>query len=670
MALSSPGIGSNLDINSIISQLMQLEQRPLTVLATREASYQAKLTAYGSIKSALSTFQGSMSGLTSSSTFQSLKASSSDKDVATASASSTAATGNYSLVVSQVAQGQSLVATGQSSTTASIGTGAATTLTFDFGTIAGGTFTAYNASAGTGGTYSGSTFTSNGDGAKTVTIDSTNNSLAGIRDAINKAGVGVTASIVNDGGTSPYRLVLTSDHSGEKYSTKISVSGDATISSLLAHNPAGTQGLKETITAQNTKLTVNGVQVSQASSTLTDVIDGVTLNLLEAGSSKISVTRDTSGVTASVNSFVKAYNELNTTLKNLTAYDATTKTAAVLQGDGTARSIQTQLRSLMSTALTGSGSYKSLSAIGISFQKDGSLSVDSSKLQNAVSTNATDVAAVFASVGAASDSLVSYVGSTASTKAGAYALSVTQLAAQGKLVGSAAAGLTITSGSNDTLAVTVDGVSTTVALAAGTYASAAALAAEVQSKINGASVFSDDDISVAVTESAGVLTITSGSYGSSSAVSVSGNGADGLLGAGRTATAGLDVAGTLDGVSGTGDGQNLTGIAGGASGLKILITGGAIGSRGSVSFSQGYAYQLDNLIDSMLGTSGTLGSATDGINRRIEDIADRREVLSRRLTDIEARYRKQYTALDTLITRLNQTSTSLTQQLASLSSLS
>jgi flagellar hook-associated protein 2 len=667
VAISSLGIGSNLDINGIITGLMQIESQPLTVLATREASYQAKLTAYGSLKGALSTFQTAISGLTSASKFQTIKATSSNTDAVTASASSIASAGSYSLNVSQIAQTQSLVAAGQSSITTAIGAGTSTTITFDFGEISGGTLTAYDAVAGTGGTYSGASFTSNGNGTKSITIDSSNNSLSGIRDAINSAGMGVTASIVNDGGASPYRLVLTSNSQGESNSMKISVSGDATLSSLLAHDPTATQNLQETVAAQNTELTVNGVFVSQPGSSLTDVIKGVTLNVLETGTSKITVAQDTSGINTSVNGFITAYNELNTTLKGLTSYDPSTKTAAILQGDSAARSIQSQIRSLLGSSLAGAGAYTSLSQIGISFQANGSLALDSTKFQNALSSNAKDVAAVFASIGAPTDSLVSYVGATSSTKAGSYALSVSQLATKGTLVGSAAGNLTITAGVNDTLDVSLDGVSTTITLAAATYASASALASEIQSKINGASSFSTPGLTVAVSESAGVFTITSNSYGSSSKVSLSGNAADGLFGAGRTSTDGLDVSGTLDGVEGTGAGQNLTGGSGSnAYGLQVLINGGSTGDRGVVSYSQGFAVQLNKLVQDILGSTGTLASATNGLARRIEDIGDRREILNRRLEDIEARYRKQYSALDTLISNMNQTSSYLSQQLASL----
>lgn len=671
MAITASGIGSNLDINGIVSGLMQVEARPLTALASKEASYQAKLSAYGTIKSALSTFQTALRALNDPSKFQALKTSSSDTAVASVSTTSAASVGTYAVDISKVAQSQKLVAAGQSSLTAAIGTGTSTTITFDFGTISGGTFTAYDSVTGLGGTYSGSTFTSNGSGVKSITIDASNNSLSGIRDAINAADMGVTATIINDGGASPYRLVLSSDDPGKANSLKIGVSGEAAISNLLANDPAGTQKLQETITAQNTELTVNGVFVSKNSQTLTDVIHGVTLTALDVGTTNISVTKDTSTATSSVTSFVKAYNDLNKTLKDLTAYNPETKVAAVLQGDSAVRSIQSQLRSLMGQSLSFAGAYTNLSQVGLTFQLDGTLALDSSKLQSALNTDQTAVAAVFAATGITSDSLVSYVSSTSKTQAGSYSLSVSQLSTQGTFAGSAAAGLTITAGVNDALSLTIDGVAASITLDAKVYASAAALATEIQSKINGATAYSSAGISVAVTESAGVLTMTSNRYGSASTIAVSGIGATNAFGASPTPTDGLDAAGTLNGTAGSGSGQNLTGATGSlGEGLKLLITGGALGSRGKVTFSHGFAYQLDKLVDGFLGSSGVLTSRTEGINTSIKDIESRREVLTRRLETVEARYRKQFVALDTLISSMNQTSSYLQQQLANLPTIS
>src|SRR6185312_4893561 len=169
--------------------------------------YQAELSAYGTVNSALSALQSSISTLNSPSSFKVLSASTSDSTVLTASAASNAAAGSYNVQVSQLAQAQTLVAAGQANTTQSIGSGVPTTITFQFGTISGGTLA--------NGTYSGATFSQDGTVASgTVTIDSSNNSLPGIRDAINAANIGVTASIVNDGGASPYRLVLQSSSTG------------------------------------------------------------------------------------------------------------------------------------------------------------------------------------------------------------------------------------------------------------------------------------------------------------------------------------------------------------------------------------------------------------------------------------------------------------------------
>jgi len=666
MALSSPGIGSNLDINGIITQLMQVESQPLAALNSREASYQAKLTAYGSLRGVLSTFQGAVRGLIDPSKFQGLKASSSDVTVASASAASTAVAGSYAVDISKLAQSQKLVAAGQSSATATIGSGSSTTLTFDFGTISGGALSAYDSVAGSGGTYSGATFTSNGSGAKSIIIDASNNSLAGIRDAINAAKIGVTASIVNDGGASPYRLVLSSDKAGVDNSLSISVSGDATLASLLANDPAGAQNLQQTVTAQNTELTVNGVFVSKASTVLTDVIQGITLTASKVGVSNITVERDTASASSAVSAFVKGYNDLNKTLSDLTAYNAETKQSALLQGDSAVRSIQSRIRGLLGSALSKGGTYATLSQVGLTFQRDGSLALDSAKLETALKSDPAAVAAVFSATGSTTDSLVSYVGATDKTQPGSYDLAVSQLATQGQLVGSSAAVLTISAGVNDTLNVTIDGVSTAINLNQKTYLSAAALAAEVQSKINGATSFANAGISVMVTESGGVLSITSNRYGSASNVAANGNGADDLLGVGRTATDGLDIAGTLGGIAAIGSGQYLTGTGSNTEGLKLLVQGVVTGSRGTVSFAQGYAYQLDKLLDDMLGSDGILSGRTDGINRSIKDIENRREVLNRRLADVEARYRKQFTALDALIGTMTQTSNYLQQQLANL----
>jgi flagellar hook-associated protein 2 len=672
-ATSATTSSTNLDVNSIVSQLMTVERQPITKLNVKEAGYQAKLTAYGSVKGAVASFQSAVQSLSSSSKFQAVKATPSDTTVFAASASSIAVAGTYSLEVTNLAQAQKLVAAGQASSTAAIGDGTATTVTFDFGTISGGSF-----DAGTG-KYTGASFGSSGAGTKSITIDSGNNSLQGIRDAINAAKIGVTATIINDGSaTAPYRLALSSDNSGVSNSLKITASGgDGTIATLLAHDPAGlpaAQHLNQTVAAQNADFKVNGVAVTKASNTVSDVVQGVTLTLLNktATAANLTVARDTAAVNSSISGFVKAYNDLAKTLKDVSAYDAANKQGAVLQGDSTVRSLQSQLRSMLSAPVAGtSGALTTLSTVGVSFQKDGTLALNQTKLDSAIASNFSDIASLFAAVGKGTDSLVGFSGATSNTKPGNYAVNVTQIATQGTSVGSADAGLVATiDGTNDTLNLSVNGVAASITLTHGTTYTAATLAAELQSKINSASALSSAGISVTVLADSGTgkLTITSSNYGSTSSVAITGGSATSLMGT-PVETAGADVAGSIGGVAATGTGQILKANCGDPIDLSIVVNGGATGACGMLNYSHGYAYLLDKWATSSLASGGILSSRTDGIGKTITDIGKQRTALETRLVGIEKRYRTQFSSLDAMLSSMNQTSTYLTQQLAQLSNI-
>ncbi|MFZ6709026.1 flagellar filament capping protein FliD [Undibacterium sp. TC9W] len=667
MGIQSTGLGANLDVNGLITKLMQVESQPLTTLAKKEASFQAKLSAYGTLNSALSVFQSNVTGLSNLGTFQSLTATAGDSSILSATTTSVSTQGNYNVNVTKLAQAQTISSAGQVSSTASIGSGTSTTITFEFGTITGGT--------SANGVYTGSTFTQ--DAAQsigTVTIDGANNSLQGIRDAINAAKVGATAAIVGDGSATPYHLVLTSAKTGATSSLKISATGDAAIQSLVNYDPAGTQNFTETTTAQNAALTVNGIAISSTSNAVTGAIQGTTLNLSKVGTTSLGLSANTSGIQSAINGFVKGYNDFQATLKTLTGYDASTKKGGILIGDSTARNVQSQVRSTLSTAVNGlGGNITSLASIGINFQKDGTLSVDSTKLSAALSTNYNEISGLFASVGKATDSLVSYSSSTSATKQGAYGLEITAIATQGGLQGD----LDLSTG-NTTIAastainVTLDGKTSLVSLAAGTY-TASSLATLLQTSINGNSTFKDNGSTVTATiNSGGKLQLQSTKYGSASNVSLAdgtGTGAASFTGTVLNGTAGVDVAGKLNGITAAGSGQFLTGATGSdTEGLKILVSGGSLGARGTVNFSRGYASQVSSLLSTVVGTSGSISSATDGINRSIKDIGKQRDILNSRLFDTEARYRAQFTALDSIVSSLNNTSSFLTQQLAALTS--
>jgi flagellar hook-associated protein 2 len=662
-SLATPGVGSGLDITSIVNKLMTVESQPLTALTTKEASFQAKISAYGSLKGGLAALQSALTGLIDVRNMKSVKASIADSTLATVSVQSTANPGNYSMKVSQLAQAHKISSTGFASTTSAVGSGS---LTFTLGTYAAGTFTA-NAEAA----------------AKSVTIGTDQNTLAGIRDAVNAAGIGVTATIVNDGSASGNRLVFTSGATGAANSLKVTVAdddttnGDALGLSQLAYDPAGTAGngknMAETVAAQNALLVIDGISVTKASNVVTDAIQGVSINLTKgdpALTTTLTVTSDTSGIAKSVQDFVKAYNDLTASIVTATKYDTVNKKAAILTGDSAPRIIQSQLRTIVTGSLAGSGlTFTTLSQAGVSFKADGTLNLDTAKLNAAIASDPAGVSRLFAAVGSASDSLVSTSVTGSKTVPGSYALNVSRLATQGAAIGSTAAALDIVAGVNDTLTVKIDGTDATVTLAAGTYATAAALAAEVQSKINGTSALSLAGAKVTVTQSSGVLTLTSALYGSSSTVAVSGNAATGLFGSAAIA-AGVDVEGTVGGYAATGSGKTLTGLIGSEiEGLKVVVDGGATGARGDVIYTQGFGSKLSQALSNLLGTDGVVSTSTATANRQIKDLTDRREVLQQRLEKVQANYLKQFQALDQMISSMNATSSYLTQQLDSLATL-
>ena len=402
MAITSSGIGSGLDVEGIITKLMQVEQRPLVALANREAQFTSQLSTLGTIKGAVSSFQTAAGALKTAASSAAYKFSSSDANSVSGSASPTGAAGTYSVTVTQLAQAQRLVAAGQASTSASIGDGTSTTLTLGFGTIAGGTLNSTN------GTYSGATFAADPQRPPVqIQIDGTHNTLEGIRDAINASNAGVTASIVNDGSASPYRLTITSNTTGATSSLKITVAGSAGIATLLANDPAGTQNLRQTQTALDAQLSISGIAISRPTNTVTDAIQGVTLKLSNLASNvAVTVARDSTTITAALKGLVDAYNDANKSIKSATALKA------ILQGDTSTVNILSRLRSSLGSVLSASdgSAIASLSQLGVRFQKDGSLQFDSTKAQGAIDANPAGVLAAATAFGNSlstlSDSLV------------------------------------------------------------------------------------------------------------------------------------------------------------------------------------------------------------------------------------------------------------------------
>lgn len=373
VASSSAG---TLDVASLVSQLMTVERQPINKLNTKIESSQTKISSFGTIKGLVSSFQTALQSL--STNLQAYSATASDTSVLSATASSTAVAGAYSLNVTTLAQAHKLAAAGQVSDTSAISAGAST-VTFTIGT------TNNDISIAAGAT------------------------LQDVRTAINAANIGVTASIVNDGSGSPYRLALSSNTTGTSNainSITVQAGGDVAVNNLLAYNPstnapapAPAIPMVQTVAAQNADFTVNGIQVIKSSNTVTDAIQGVTLNLTKSGITNLTVARDNTAINSAASNFVDTYNAMVSQLKSRSAYGSATKAAPELAGDGTVRMMLDQLRGIFGTPATpaSGGSLTSLSQVGISVQANGSLKLDSSKLNSAMATNFSDVTNLFSS---------------------------------------------------------------------------------------------------------------------------------------------------------------------------------------------------------------------------------------------------------------------------------
>jgi flagellar hook-associated protein 2 len=386
MAFSSLGVGSGLDLSGLLTQLTTSERQPLLALDARGAAITTKLSAYGQLQSGVSSLQTASAKLADLSLFQGVKADSSFNTVLTASAKNTAAAGKYAINVSQLAQAQTLATAGQASATAAVGSG---TVTIDFGTF----------TPAVTDPASPASFEKNAARTSaTIVVGAESNTLEGIRDAINaQKDSGVTASIVNDGSGTPFRLLLASTDTGAASGLKISVDGDAALSNLLAYDPTGSSTLTETAAAKNAQLTVNGLSISSATNTVEESLQGVTLNLVKTGDSTVTVAADTGSAKSAVSAFVAAYNNLLGVGKSLTNFDPDTKKGSALTGDSTLRNLQVQLRTALTSPQSGAtGDLTVLSDVGVSFQKDGTLAVDSAKLDTAISGNLAGVAKLFA----------------------------------------------------------------------------------------------------------------------------------------------------------------------------------------------------------------------------------------------------------------------------------
>lgn len=381
MGISSLGIGSGgLDTRSIVDKLVALEQRPLQQLQVKASGLNARLSAYGQLKSQVANLQDQAAKLAAAANWEAMSVTSSNSGAIVGTATSAAPTTAFSMEVSQLAKAQS-AGSAVFATGSPVGTGA---LKIQLGSWSKGDFTPSVAD--------GVAEFAPGEGGE-VPIDITveDDTLAKVAAKINAAKAGVTATVLRD--ASGERLLVRSSATGEASGFRIQAVDDdannvdgAGLSRLAFDPQNATAGLTLTQAAQDTKATINGVEVASKNTTFADAVEGVTLTVAQVttGPVEISIKRDTAGARSSITSFVESYNALSNALATMTRYNPADKTAGTLQGDSTAVSLQAALRQLVGGMGSAGPEFGRLSDIGVQFQADGTLKVDSTKLDAAM----------------------------------------------------------------------------------------------------------------------------------------------------------------------------------------------------------------------------------------------------------------------------------------------
>lgn len=675
MGIEAQGLGSGLDIAGLVTQLMSAERAPHEQrLLRRDAAITADISALGTFKSDLQGLRTSLSALTAAETFDSLVATSSDSKLITATADVAASAGTFDIAVTSLATRQSLAVRHEFSTiTETVGTG---TLTFTLGAT---TYSAHESDS-TQDVYGGFVAQA-GKSSVSVTIDDSNNTLVGVRDAINNANVGATAAIVNNG--SAYQLTLTGMDSGSQSSLQIVVDdtgdgndSDANGLSRMAFNSDGSIGasrVQQTVGASDADFSVNGLTLSSASNEVTDAIDGLSFSLLGTTSKteQITVTDNSPAIQSAVNTFVDSYNNYVTSLSTLTQYNATTNLAGPLLGDFTVAATSRQIREIIDGKARGAvGELTSLSQLGIRTASNGTLTVDTVKLNAALKDNFEDVRAIFSYVAKPSSGSGLKVNTLPTNRdVASYQVEISSLATSGSKTGSnLSVPVTIGSGT-DAFVIKLDGTaSDTITLTNQAYASLAALATELQTKINADQALRASGKSAVVSVEGSAIKIQSGSVGSKSTVelnNVAGHTTVANLGFNEAASSNAtDLVGTINGAVGTAEGNVLTAPSGdAAAGLSVTAYST---QGGSITTSNGVASLLDDFLGNSLSASSSLDSRIGALQRGAADITDERAALELRFASIEARYKRQFTNLDILLNRLENTSSFVADQLANI----
>jgi flagellar hook-associated protein 2 len=400
------GINSNLDTGGIIDNLVALQRAPINIVEAKRSIEESKLLSFQDLKGRLQTFKGIVNTLNTDSEFLSTQGLFSNNNsldsnsVVSLSTSSQASSGTFSLTVNNLARESKLVSEGFASTASSL----------DQGTLNLGV----------------------GASSVTITIDSTNNTLDGLRLAINNSGLNVKASFINDGSsTNPVRLAISGTKSGVDNDVTIGISGF-----LFGAGSINLVNFTETQTAQNANFVLDGVAITKSGNVISDVIDGTILTLESAGSGTVTLSSDTETIKDNIQNYVDGFNELMIHLNDLLSLNTDTGETSVLFANFTVQNLQQTLRESISNRVVGvSGDFNYLSQIGIRTNSDGTISIDDGDLSDALAQGVGNVSDLFSSNGSTTSSAVTFIGFTSATNPGGYDIQVSngvpQLATSG-----------------------------------------------------------------------------------------------------------------------------------------------------------------------------------------------------------------------------------------------
>jgi flagellar hook-associated protein 2 len=380
---TSLGVGSGLDLNTIVTKLVALEQQPITQMQAAATRLQTQVSSFGQISSLMSAMQTAANALTNPLLWSQAAVSSSDTSTVSVASSNNVSAGNYSVTVQQLASSQTLASgTSFANSGSAVGSG---TLTLELGSWDSGQTS-----------FTGKT----GGSPVSIQIEATD-TVATLADKINAAGAGVTASLITD--ASGVRLSLRSSATGAENGFRVTaVDGDGNntdasgLSQMAFDPPGGATAMQLMQSPQDAKATINGISVTSNTNTVSGVVDGLTLNLNKVSTSPVNVLAnpDTASVQTDIKAFATAYNAMVSFIGTQTAYNATAKVGGVLQGDSAATTLQERLRTMLGARSGASSSFPRMSDLGLELQRDGTLTVNQAKLDKAT-TNLSELKKAF-----------------------------------------------------------------------------------------------------------------------------------------------------------------------------------------------------------------------------------------------------------------------------------